>query len=196
MAPGSTRRLHAVSGTIPANPCLLHCLCSQLSSSAASRALAKSSCFPLGLGVEGDSGLETVRATPAPGTLVPSDLRPCLCWTAHSSVPGGSASVCPGTPPHALTSCQASGTMKTQGLRDSGAASLTASQQWELVTIWAEDVVLFACFVFGFQVQFSSVQFSRSVVSVSLRPHGLQHTRLPCTSPAHGAYSYSCPSHQ
>ena len=48
--------------------------------------------------------------------------------------------------------------MKTQGLRDSGAASLTASQQWELVTIWAEDVVLFACFVFGFQVQFSSVQ--------------------------------------
>ena len=28
--------------------------------------------------------------------------------------------------------------------------------------------------------QFSSVQFSRSVVSDSLRPHGLQHTRLPC----------------
>ena len=27
--------------------------------------------------------------------------------------------------------------------------------------------------------QFSSVQFSRSVVSDSLRPHGLQHTRLP-----------------
>ena len=28
-----------------------------------------------------------------------------------------------------------------------------------------------------------SVQFSRSVVSDSLRPHGLQHTRLPCPSP-------------
>ena len=28
-------------------------------------------------------------------------------------------------------------------------------------------------------VQFSSFQFSRSVVSNSLRPHGLQHTRLP-----------------
>ena len=30
---------------------------------------------------------------------------------------------------------------------------------------------------------FSSVQFSRSVVSDSLRPHGLQHSRLPCPSP-------------
>ena len=29
------------------------------------------------------------------------------------------------------------------------------------------------------QVQFSSVQFSRSVVSDSLRPHGLQHARPP-----------------
>ena len=42
----------------------------------------------------------------------------------------------------------------------------------------------------------SSVQFSRSVVSDSLRPHGLQHTRLPCPSPAPGAYSNSCPSSQ
>ena len=30
---------------------------------------------------------------------------------------------------------------------------------------------------------FISVQFSRSVVSDSLRPHGLQHTRPPCPSP-------------
>ena len=29
-------------------------------------------------------------------------------------------------------------------------------------------------------LQFSSVQFSHSVVSDSLRPHGLQHARLPC----------------
>ena len=34
-----------------------------------------------------------------------------------------------------------------------------------------------------------SVQSSRSVVSNSLRPHGLQHTRLPCPSPTPGAYS-------
>ena len=38
-----------------------------------------------------------------------------------------------------------------------------------------------------------SVQFSRSVVSSSLQPHGLQHTRLPCPSPTPGAYSNSCP---
>ena len=41
-----------------------------------------------------------------------------------------------------------------------------------------------------------SVQFSRSVVSNSLPPHGLQHTRLPCPSPTPGAYSNSCPSSQ
>ena len=34
-----------------------------------------------------------------------------------------------------------------------------------------------------------SVQFSRSVVSDSLRPHGLQHARLSCPSPTPGAYS-------
>ena len=39
----------------------------------------------------------------------------------------------------------------------------------------------------------SSVQFSHSVVSDSLRPHGLQHPKLPCPSPTPGAYSNSCP---
>ena len=39
--------------------------------------------------------------------------------------------------------------------------------------------------------QFSSVQTSRSVVS--LQPHGPQHTRTPCPSPTPGAYSNSCP---
>ena len=39
----------------------------------------------------------------------------------------------------------------------------------------------------------SNVQFSRSVVSDSLRPHGLQHTRSPCPSPTPGAYSKSFP---
>ena len=40
----------------------------------------------------------------------------------------------------------------------------------------------------------NSVQFSRSVVSDSLRLHGLQHTRPPCPSPAPKACSNSCPS--
>ena len=40
---------------------------------------------------------------------------------------------------------------------------------------------------------FSSVQYSRSVVSDSLRPHGLQHARPPCPSPTPRVYSKSCP---
>ena len=35
--------------------------------------------------------------------------------------------------------------------------------------------------------------FSCAVVSDSLRPHGLHHTRLPCPSPSPGACSNSCP---
>ena len=41
---------------------------------------------------------------------------------------------------------------------------------------------------------FSSVQFSRSVVSDSFRFHGLQHARLPCPSPTPEAYTNLCPS--
>ena len=41
---------------------------------------------------------------------------------------------------------------------------------------------------------FSSVQFSHSVVSNSLWPHGQQHTKSPCPSPTPGVYSNSCPS--
>ena len=44
-------------------------------------------------------------------------------------------------------------------------------------------------FIFG-----CTVQFSHSVVSDSLRPHGLQHARLPCPSPAPRAYLNSFPS--
>ena len=43
---------------------------------------------------------------------------------------------------------------------------------------------------------FLLVQFSRSIVSNSLQPHGLQHARLPCPSPTPRAYSNSCPSSQ
>ena len=38
--------------------------------------------------------------------------------------------------------------------------------------------------------------FSLAVVSDSLWPHGLQHTRLPCPSPSTGACSNSCPLSQ
>ena len=49
------------------------------------------------------------------------------------------------------------------------------------------------CFWSSHFVLSGSIQFSCSVVSDSLQPHGLQHTRLPCPSPTPGAYSYSCP---
>ena len=41
-----------------------------------------------------------------------------------------------------------------------------------------------------------SVQFSHSVMSDSLQPHGLQHSRLPFPSPTPRACSNSCPSSQ
>ena len=44
--------------------------------------------------------------------------------------------------------------------------------------------------------QFSSVQFSRSVVSNSLQPHESQHARPPCSSPSPGVHSDSRPSSQ
>ena len=43
---------------------------------------------------------------------------------------------------------------------------------------------------------FSSGQFSCSVVSASLWPHGLQHTRPPCPSSTPRVYSNSCPLSQ
>jgi len=42
-------------------------------------------------------------------------------------------------------------------------------------------------------ILWSSVQFSCSVMSDSLSPQGLQHARLPCSSPTLGACSNSCP---
>ena len=40
--------------------------------------------------------------------------------------------------------------------------------------------------------KYSSVQFSCSVMSDSLQPHGLQHARPPCPSPTPGVFSNSC----
>ena len=53
-----------------------------------------------------------------------------------------------------------------------------------------ENPVLFSHFFF------SSVQFSRSVVSDSLWPHESQHARPPCPSPTPGVHSDSHPSSQ
>ena len=60
------------------------------------------------------------------------------------------------------------------------------SHVWLFATPWTV-----AC-----QASLSSVQFSHSVVSDSLQPHGLQHARPPCPSPTRGACSDSCPLSQ
>ena len=44
--------------------------------------------------------------------------------------------------------------------------------------------------------RFSSVHFSRLVMSNSLRPHEQQHARPPCPSPTPGAHPNSCPLSQ
>ena len=54
--------------------------------------------------------------------------------------------------------------------------------------------MVFVFSVWLISLNISSVQFSLSVLSDSLQPHGLQHARLPCSSQTSGAYSNSCPS--
>ena len=62
-----------------------------------------------------------------------------------------------------------------------------SSEDWENLYVSKHSLVCNAM---------SAVQFCCSVVSDSLRPHGLQHARPPCPSPTPGAYSNSCPSSQ
>ena len=49
------------------------------------------------------------------------------------------------------------------------------------------------CKLTGLRGHISSVQFSCSVVSNSLQPHGVQHARPPCPSPTPRVYSNLCP---
>ena len=61
---------------------------------------------------------------------------------------------------------------------------------------WRLQWRLFFCLLFLPRLacyHFSSAQFSRSVVSNSLRPCGLQHARTPCPLPTPRVYSDSCP---
>ena len=58
--------------------------------------------------------------------------------------------------------------------------------------IYQKDVRILNLFAFNSMV-FISTQFSCSIMSDSLRPHGLQHSRLPCPKTSTGACSNSCP---
>ena len=70
---------------------------------------------------------------------------------------------------------------------------------WQVRSVELEDLtdfhlgkVLIHVLPHGAQKQVCILLFSRSVMSDSLQPHGLQHTRLPCLSPSHRACSNSC----
>ena len=56
------------------------------------------------------------------------------------------------------------------------------------------NLVVICCMNSDMKFPLSSVQFSHSVVSDSLRPHEPQHTRPPCPSPTPRVHSNSCPS--
>ena len=68
---------------------------------------------------------------------------------------------------------------------------LCASGWFPQHLVFVAFVQLSSCFL---GLGFSSVQFSCSVVSDSLRPHESQHTRPPCPSPSPGVHSNSPPS--
>ena len=64
--------------------------------------------------------------------------------------------------------------------------------------IWTYDYAFNSISFWFIHLHFllSLVQFSRSVVSNSLRPYESQHARPTCPSPTPGAYSNSCPSNR
>ena len=65
-------------------------------------------------------------------------------------------------------------------------------------TVWKALILLptVLCLEFSSVWVYLSVQFSHSVMSNSFWPHGLQHARLLCPSPAPRTCSNSCPSSQ
>ena len=71
----------------------------------------------------------------------------------------------------------------------------TLKQWWRRQWFWVS--VISCCTAVPLPSFIQTVtQFSHSVRSNSLWPHGLQHARPPCPSPTPRAYSSSCPSSQ
>ena len=69
-------------------------------------------------------------------------------------------------------------------------------ERWTGYKLGKEYIKAVYCHLAYLTYMQGSVQFSRSVVSDSLRPHESQHARPPCLSPAPGVHSDSCPLSQ
>ena len=65
-----------------------------------------------------------------------------------------------------------------------------ASVSYDFINIFYASTLFFK---FYENINISSAQFSCSVVCDSLWSHGLQHTRLPCSSPTLRGFTNSCP---
>ena len=73
-------------------------------------------------------------------------------------------------------------------------ALFTVARTWEQSRCpSAEERIRKLWYMYTMNIQFNSVQFSHSVVSDSLWPHGLQHARPPCPSPTPRVYPNSRP---
>ena len=69
----------------------------------------------------------------------------------------------------------------------SSSSGLIASKYWRSIFSMSSAIPSIMA------IDMASVQFSHSIVSDFLQPHGLRHARIPCPSPTPGAYSNSCP---
>ena len=65
-----------------------------------------------------------------------------------------------------------------------------------LLCLYSCSANRFIGIIFLDSIYMHSIQFSHSVMSDSLLPHGLQHTRPPCPSPSPGACLNTCPLNQ
>ena len=124
--------------------------------------------------------------------------KTCFYWTSLVHYRGccSVAKSCPTLWPHELHQAPVSSTISWNLLKLMSIESVMLSNHLSMLPPSLPSVFPSVRIFSSESALCSAVQFSCSVLSNSLRPHGLQHARLPCPSPTPGAYSNSCPLHQ